>query len=68
MLLKFLNEHKTIASVLTIIVSMIVITQWMTADIRENGKETNKRIDALSRDIRDTNKRIDGLFQFVLTK
>ena len=54
MIKSFLNEHQTVASVLTIIVSMIVITSWMTADIRIDIKETNKRIDAL--------------FHYVLTK
>ncbi len=48
------NEHQTIASILTIIMSIMILNSWMTSDIRGDIKETNKRIDAL--------------FHYVLTK
>lgn len=47
-------EHQTIASILAIIISVMTLNSWMTADIRADTRETNKRIDAL--------------FQYVLTK
>lgn len=49
----FLEEHQTIASILTIIISMVVINGWMISDIRQDTKDLNKRIDAM--------------FQYVLT-
>lgn len=52
--LRFFQEHQTISSVLAIIISVMTLNSWMTADIRADTRETNKRIDAL--------------FQFVLTK
>lgn len=61
MITKFLNEHQTIASVLTIIVSMIVITSWLTSDIKTDLRD-------MRHEMRETNKRIDALFHFVLTK
>lgn len=50
----FFEEHQTVASILTIIIAIATINNWMTRDIREDTKQTNKRI--------------DSLFQYVLTK
>lgn len=48
------QEHQTVTSILTIIVSMMAISAWMTSDIKA--------------DIKQTNNRIDALFHYVLTK
>ena len=58
---RFFEEHQTVASILTIIASMIVINGWMVSDIREN-------VNQIHADVRETNKRIDALFHYVLTK
>ena len=64
MIKKFLEDHQTIASILTIIISVVAINGWQVSDIRQDIKETNKRIDGY---MQESNQRIDGLFQFVLT-
>jgi len=53
-ILSFFEEHQTVASVLTMVISFMAIGSWQTSDIRADIKETNKRIDAL--------------FQYVLIK
>jgi hypothetical protein len=54
MIKKFLEEHTTIASILTIVISVMAINNWLVSDVRQDTKETNKRI--------------DNLFHYVLTK
>jgi hypothetical protein len=54
MIKKLILEHQTIASVLTIILSVAAINAWWTSDLRQDTKDLNKRIDAL--------------FHYVLTK
>lgn len=55
------QEHQTIASILTIIISFIAINGWMMSDVKSDVSE-------IRADIRETNKRIDALFHYVLTK
>jgi len=46
-IINLFEEHQTAASIFTICIAFITINSWMTADIRTDIKETNKRIDSL---------------------
>ena len=61
MIKKFLNEHQTISSVLTIILSMMIINGWLISDVRSDVREIRE-------DVREVTKRIDSLYHFVLSK
>lgn len=59
MIRKFLNEHETVASILTIVLAVAAINGWLTSDIRDDIKVAHSRIDS-------QNTRLDQLYSVMM--